>query len=341
MSTYTNLLNSRANYINKESDGPANIRNPGRREAAISYMNDLKDFVKKATDEAQKSVANKQSLLDDRIKNKEYRNVYPLLNYDFDYKEAMKKTLNPYQLDITNEPSFGKFMDSTIRLKEYGNALLLNKFPNQNTIAGVTDTVTENKDIKKITDITRAEDEKLPYPSFRKDYPECLYPTTGEAASSYFINVGTCPTRITDKETCLKKGYQWNNDVPLPKEYSKFVGINDTSKSTNVPASDSKPPPPTPPKGNCYKPRFMYIDNRANGVFGANGAVPTLFNDLGSITPDKLNDIMSGYGVSGSGFVPCSTEEFSNINNNNTTNYISLILLVSILGLSVYVGINK
>ena len=41
----------------------------------------------------------------------------------------------------------------------------------------------------------------LPYATFKKDYPEKLYPTTGIGASSYFVKVGTCKSKINNKLT--------------------------------------------------------------------------------------------------------------------------------------------
>jgi hypothetical protein len=339
MSTYTNLKNQYSSYIASQCDGNLNNISPGSCEAAQKYVNDLNDFVEKAKDETQKSIPEQQNLLNQRIKNQEHRNIYPLLNYDFDYKTAMKKVINPYAIGITNKPSFDNLVTGTSKLSNYIDALATNRFPNENTIAGVTDIVEENPDRKKIRDLTAVEDEKLPYSSFKNDYPECLYPTKGEGASSYFIRAGTCPTRIINKEECLQKGYEWVDQAPSPSEYSKYVGSKDTSKDENIPSSDTPMPPPQPPKGKCFKPRFIYIDNKARGILGQDGAVPSIFKDLEEITPDKISDIMSGYGISGSGIVPCSTEEFTV--KNNVSSSLSLVLLIGILGFSVYVGINK
>ena len=38
----------------------------------------------------------------------------------------------------------------------------------------------------------------------------------------------------------------------------------------------------------CYKPKYIYIDNSSKGVLGNKGLQPSMYNDILSITPDKL-----------------------------------------------------
>ena len=339
MATYTDLLNKYDNnYQNSECDGWKNTKAPGRCAAAKEYRNELKQFVKDAIDEEQKSIPSEVKLMEERIKNKEFQNIYPLMNYDFNYSTAFKKELNPYKIGITNEPTFGNFVDGTVKLKKYVDYMTTNPFPNDNTIPGITDTVIENNDKKKIINLKKIEDSKLPYPSFKKDYPECLYPTTGKHSSSYFIRSGTCPTKIVDKDTCINRGYEWVPEKAPPSYVKNYINTYDSDKNKNIPAPDTPKPPPPPEKGNCFKPRFVYIDNSAKGILGLEGVVPSTFNELNSVRPDKLADMMAGYSIGGSGIVPCAIEEF--MNDNNKLNYSSILLIGTIL-VVIYMCVKK
>jgi hypothetical protein len=335
MSTYTGLKNQYSNYVSRESNSWKNIETPGKGTAAKEYVQKLNKFVDDAVKEENNTIKNDLDLLETRKKNEENKNIYPLVNYDFDYKTAIKKEYNPFKIGITNNPSFSAFVDGTFKLSKYSKGLITDEFPNNNTVAGVTDTVMENKNRKYIVDSTRLLDGRLPYPSFRKDYPECTYPTTGRHSSSYFVNVGKCPTRIVDKDTCINRGYSWIPEKDAPSEMKGYVKENDTRGTVNTEGAGIKPKP-IPPQGKCYKPRFLYVDNSPKGIFGNDGAVPSMLGEISSIMPDKLNDIMSGYAISGSGIVPCSTEEFT-VSSFDTKGYLSLGLLILLLGSSIYV----
>jgi hypothetical protein len=339
MSSYSDLFKKYDNkYQSNECNGWKNIVAPGRCSAAKEYRNDLKNFVNEAVKQEQQSIPNEIKLMRERIKNNDHTNIYPLINYDFDYTTAIKKELNPYKLGITNEPTFGNLVDGTAKLKNYLDYIITDPFPNNNTVAGITDTVLENKDKKTIIDLKNLEDSKLPYPRFRKDYPECLYPTKGAYASSYFIREGNCPTKITDKEKCIRSGYEWIPEKNKPSYIGKFINTYDPDKNKNIPAPDTPKPAPKPEKGNCYKPKYVYIDNKPRGKFGLNGLVPSMFNEINNIRPDKLADVMAGYSIGGAGIVPCSAEEFSN--KDNEPNY-SLIMLIGTVLVILYICSNK
>jgi len=327
---YTDLLNKYGdNYQKDECDGWTNKKTPGRCTAAKEYRDELKTFINEAIQSEQKSIPAEKKLMEDRIANKEYRNIYPLKNYDFSYDTSFKKELNPFQLGITNEPTFTNFVDGTLKLKNYLDYMVTKQYPNEQTIAGVSDIVTENKDKQTIIKLKDIEDSKLPYPSFKKDYPECIYPTKGVNASSYFIRTGTCPTKIVDKQTCLNRGYEWVPKKGVSSSIGEYIKVVNPDENKNIPAPDTKLPPPPPEQGNCFKPRFVYIDNKATGIFGMNGVIPSMFNEINNIRPDKLANIMAGYNVGGSGIAPCSIEEFKD--KRVEMNYSVILLIGTIL----------
>jgi hypothetical protein len=330
MASYTDLLKKYDNlYQSRECDNEANKKAPGRCIAAKDYRKDLNKFVKDAISEEEKTIPVEIKLMNDRINNKDHKNIYPLINYDFNYNTAFKKELNPYKLGITNQPTFTNYINGTFALKNYLDYMVQKPFPNDNTIAGITDTVIENKNKKAIIDRKKEEDNKLPYKSFRKDYPECLYPTTGKYSSSYFIKIGTCPTKIINKDDCINRGYEWVPENKPASYISDYINTYDPDVDKNIPAPDTKIPPPLPEKGSCFKPRFSYIDNSAKGLLGLEGVVPSTFNEINSVRPDKLANMMAGYNIGGSGVVPCSIEEFTN--NKSNINYSVILLLGTIL----------
>ena len=326
--TFADLEAKYNEYVRKECDGGRVATSyfggfsketafPGRCNAAKEYVKRLQDYIKETKEATEKNLDNDKERLIQRIKNEEHKDIYPILNHDFDYATVVKKTYNPFQLGITNQPTMGGLVNGINGTKKFVNAMISDRFPNEKTIAGVTDVYTENSTKNKITELTRKEDSKLPYPSFRKDYPECMYPTKGEYSSSYFTRVGRCPTKMTDKDACIQKGYEWVDEEKPPSEINQFLTTKSDReiKQENAPASDAKPSPPAPPKGTCFKPRFIYVNNRSDGIGGLNGIVPSSLSDIRAIAPDRLMTIMQGYTVAGSGLLPC-TEEFTSGKDN-------------------------
>ncbi len=326
--TFTELEQKFIQYERSECDGGRVLSNyfggfskqtafPGRCNAAREYVKSLREFIKETKDTTEKSVESDKERLIRRIQNEEHKQIYPLLNHDYDYATSVKKMYNPYTLNITNQPTMGGLEGGIKGSRKYLDAMIRDRFPHENAVAGITDVYTENGRKNKIVELTRKEDAKLPYPSFRKDYPECMYPTKGEYSSSYFARVGKCPTKIKDKDVCIKKGYEWIDEEKPPAEINKFLQVKSNEEITgeNAPASDATPPPPPPPKGTCFKPRFIYVNNRADGIGSMNGIVPSSLSDIRAIAPDRLMTVMQGYTVAGSGLLPC-TEEFTSGNVN-------------------------
>jgi len=301
------LLNRYADYKKNECAYGPNVNNPELCPAVDPYRAKLNEFVKNTINDSTLDTNTTQAdLLKSRIASGEEKNIYPLVNHDFDYKTAVRMAYNPYQLGITNQPTMDNLRSSSSKLSIYSDLLTNQKFPNKNTIAGYSDVVQDDQKRVDIVNQYKVMSMTPPYPSFKKDYPECRYPTTGEHSSSYFIKSGSCPTKYTDSAACLSKGYNW---------------------------IDNKP------KGACFKPRFSYIDNSAKGFFGSDGMAPSMFNDILSITPEKLSSILSGYSVEGSGLLPC-TEDFTNYSIKKIY-WNSIIPVFTIFSLFLYIRYLK
>ena len=269
-----------------------------------------------------KDTKNNAKLLEQRIESREHKNLYPINNHDFDYKTAVKKKYNVFTRGITNDPTMKTLMNAPSKLYPYLQAMIDEPYPDSSTQAGVDDIIQEDRGAVAIKSKYRELNHELPYPTFRKDYPSCRYPTTGEHSSSYFIKAGTCKTKITDEALCNKKEYKWvpNPMNKIPPIAKKLLSYVDNKKNKAKP----------PPKGSCYKPRFAYIDNSAKGVFGKKGYGPSMFNDLMNVAPDKIFNILAGYTVDGSGLLPC-VEEFTQQNRDNTKYLITFLIVIFLI----------
>ena len=153
--------------------------------------------------------------------------------------------------------------------------------------------------------------DKQPYsdPFFKKKLD-------GEKSSSYFAKVGTCPTKINDKNACEKKGYSWISN-PLFK--SKNKGVNTTV-------------------GACFKDKYMYINNAPGLSIGEiknfKGLIPSLLNNLTDLSPDKFAFVAMGYGIPGLEVQKC--EGFVGNKFNKWSFILWCILIIFIINLILF-----
>ena len=258
------------------------------------------------------------------------RDIYPINNHDFDYKTAMIKNHNIYKLGFTNQPTVSYLFKYPKKLRKYLNLLVNDPYPNKNTQPGVDDVLDTDRKRMFIKNKYKVMDNKPPYPSFRKDYPECRFKTKGEHSSSYFVRTGVCKTKINNKTECERKKFNWVENKPIfPKIFKTMMKTSKKAK------------PVTKLKGSCYKPRYMYIDNSSKDVRGRKGLQPSLFADIMDITPDKLFQILAGNSVDGGGIIPCP-EDFVNYNSkvkeeNNSENTKICLIMILLLSLIIYI----
>lgn len=296
MSSISNIKTKYSNYQSQECNFKDNTANPERCPASKAYVSQMNDFINKTIEQ---SIEQTKKLKPNEISGK---SVYPKVNYMFDYQTAVRKDYNPYQLGITNKPTLDNLLSAPVSLDNYKQGLFVKAFPNNSTVAGETDVINEDTERVTLLNSLRIEDETLPYPSFRKDYPECRYPTKGTGSSSYFIKTGICKTKITDPTECRTKGYNWvEKSTFVPQDVKAFYST--MSKTDDNLLGDK---PKISPQGVCYKPRYSYINNQSKGIInGYDGLVPSFFNDLEEISPMNLFEMTSGYSVDGNGQLPC------------------------------------
>ena len=298
------------------------ILNPERCKAARKYTAKARQFADSVIKDSKKDSKNNLKLLEQRIKSGENKNLYPINNHDFDYKTAMKKEFNVFTRGFTNDPTMDNLISAGGKMKPYLEALLEKPYPKRGTQAGVDDIIQDDPTAVAIKAKYRQLNHELPYPSFRKDYPSCRYPTTGEHSSSYFIKSGSCKTKIGNKALCEKRGYKWVNNP-----YNKVPKI---AKEILTYVKNKKNKADKPPAGFCYKPRFSYIDNSAKSIMGKKGFAPSMFSDILNVAPDKIFNILAGYTVDGSGLLPC-VEDFQNSKENLISTVITFIVILMLI----------
>ena len=314
--TISQLKNRARRYRSAYSGGEClfsrNIITPGRCTAAKLYEKQVNDFVDKEIKKSKDDTENNQpKLLAQRKKKKLAEKIYPINNHDFDYKTAMLNKKNRFSLGFSNKPTTDYLMTVPFKLNKYTDILVKDEYPNRNTRAGIDDILVNDTRKRQFKIEYDKMNQNLPYPSFRKDYPECRFSTKGKYSSSYFIRAGECPTSIDNKDKCEKKKFKWytNKKRDIKNEKGEVTEKKD---------------------GACFKPRFLYIDNSAKPIFGKKGLIPSVLGDVDSITPGKLFEVLSGNNIEGGGILPC-VEEFTNHSTEKTSSNILILLLFAFI----------
>ena len=230
--------------------------------------------------------------------------IYPWKNYDWDYGNFID---NNFSARATGSSSSGSAYMSNIWIwLKFLDAYITAANPNFASVAGGRNINSDypiygclgnaSRGCNAWHSVKTRTKQQAPYrdPFFYKQL-------NGEASSSYFARVGECPRPdIKDAETCVKKGFNWKEDM-IDKALDKIAGKS---------AGNS---------GSCSQPRYIYLNNKPGleirtlgtpKVKGLpsipsvklgklKGFVPSLANDLLALTPDKLLKAFSGKDVPG------------------------------------------
>jgi len=312
--------------------------NPAKCTAATDYLialsEDRNTMLQNSTDN---TIKNELPLLKTRQETQEWKNIYPIVNHDFNYEQYAKSIYNPFSLGITNDTDTDSMFDGGTRLLNYVGAIVNNPMPMDGTIAGISDIDPEDTQLRQIKN--QYKQMPLPYPTFLKDYPETTFQTSGIGASSYFLKVDdTCPSKITSEEECIKGGFKW---VKTPPSITPDIsGFYSPSKTTTPPKpivpslKEGQAQPPVvvqeeKPNGTCWKPRFLYLDNSAKGIGIMKGLIPSIMNDVSQLAPENIMSVLAGYTGSQGGILPCP-EPFTNFNDKQmkTSNNFSMWVMI-------------
>jgi len=252
--------------------------------------------------------------------------IYPWSNYDWDYSNFID---NNYSAAATGSTTSGswyslyKNMDIFFKLFQ---AYVAESNPSKKSKAGGNNKYSDNwKSCKVLHKIKTTNKDGAPYKS--KFFNKKL---DGEYSSSYFVKVGTCPRPdIKDIHKCIKGGYTWIKN-PIDTALAKLSGGI--------------------PDGSCHQGRYMFINNQPGlkiktlsmgGTPSVNlgtmkGFVPSLANDVLSLTPDKLYNAFTGKNVKGHMILqkcPTIVEPFVNLKQQNNTFIMIMAVLIILLTL--------
>ena len=264
-------------------------------------------------------IKNKMSQVEYKIRDTSLMRdmVYPWNNYDFDLNTYISNNYTPKKLGISNKPTLDTFVKDMTDLPKYPNYLAVDPLLKSNTRAGYNDISPNNKNLLNLK--RKYQDFKEPYPGFSKEYPE-YFPLEGERSSSYFIKIGTCPVKSkTKKKECVDGGFQWVSNIPsLPISTQQFF----PQKAT-----------PLNPPGKCYKPRYMFIDNRDKPILGMKGPIVNITNDVLNLNPMSLIGIFTNGESLNREMrpLPCIEGFTSNINHSPHLDLLMIIILFSII----------
>lgn len=230
---------------------------------------------------------------------------FPWNNQDFDYQQLVANEYTPKKLGFSSKPTIDAFTKDIMLIPKYPELLVTNAIPSNSTKPGISDVDPNNKVLESIK--LKSTKFKEPYPGFINEYPE-YFPLTGEKSSSYFLKVGTCPVKvIKDKNICLKRGFNWiPNIVNPPSDADEYFPNQSESEEGIDPQEEGGN---NSGKGNCYKPRYMYINNQPINIPGMKGLVTSISKDIVALNPMGLIGIFTDGKSSNKNMVPLPCRE--------------------------------
>ena len=257
--------------------------------------------------------------------------VYPWRNYDWDYQEYVKTNYNTKKMGVSGEGNTRAIIKDVDALLKIIDGLLFKANPTDNSSASNPNS--PNSDLADCLQqagglscrILNAA--KMSSLSQKKPYQHNFFqkPLEGKSSSSYFVQVGVCPSDINDEESCQEKGYQWIQN-PLAKLPSLLRGPSTTG-------------------GSCFRGKYAYMNNKPGYPIGQikdlNGLIPSMAHGMSSISPDKIMATAMGINTPDVSIQKCN-ESFSFTNKdriiNNVTINFSLFLIILLICVIIYLS---
>ncbi len=296
---------------------------------------------------ALQEMSNAMAAMQQNIRSSTQKNsVYPWNNHDFNYTQIINRDYPPPKQGISDEPCPDPFVNDCFSLVNYPTDLMMKAIPGSGEVAGKTDVDPKNTDLQTIKNTYQSWSE--PYPNFSLEFPDYVNKLKqGKYASSYFLKTGTCPVKsITDKAECERRGFKWvvNPLTLLEGSADFFKGFSLSGKQGDSDKKGDSGSKSGSTPGNCFQPRYSFIDNSAGGPFGAlDGLAPTVGKEVLELNPIEMYNIATT-GTSSSGDfkqLPCR-EAFQGsqvkvMKLRSTSNlYVYLIIMVGLVLLLIF-----
>ena len=226
--------------------------------------------------------------------------VYPWSNYNWDYETVVTKEYNPKDKGASDAGTITALIGDIEAMLHLLSGFLKDANPSSSASAGnpkakQNDLVPciQGKINSSCAMLNKMKDESRKQSA---PYPDSFFtsnPTKGEGSSSFFVQVGFCPTKIATEKECKGKGYDW---TPNPLYESTPEWLNAYT-----------------PAGTCSRKKYAYIDNRpglpSGGLKDFKGLIPSLANDALNLAPDNIMAAAMGVNVPGFNSQKC-TEGF-------------------------------
>ena len=261
--------------------------------------------------------------------------VYPWKNYDWDYSNHISNNYSKERTRARPGSSIRDLYNNVLGLIKTVNGMTDDPIPGPRSRAGVRSIHSD-------------------YPKFEDCKGKCYHtqrvknalanqlyrpPTTdkflrkkldGKYSSSYFVKIGTCPRRdIISQEACERKGYTWTPNV-MDRVMKKLQG------QKNVVNNES---------GSCNQPRYLFIDNSPKSFLNGSkmkGMIPSIANDIASLSPDKLLNAAMGKSMTGNFEIQqCSTSGIEGFSNKKPCCSGNLTVLIIILLIAGYLFLKR
>jgi len=264
--------------------------------------------------------------------------IYPWSNYEWDYSNFIDNNYSASATGSTTSGSWsGLYKNMDIFTKLF-KAYITSPNPNKLSKSGGTNKYSDfpiygckGNNLKSCIATHRVKNsnkDRVPYRSsfFNKKLD-------GEFSSSYFVKVGTCPRPdITNHIACISKGHRWIQNS-TDRALAKLSGGI--------------------PSGSCHQSRYMFINNKPGfnkhsikkigsiKMGKMKGFIPSLANDILSLTPDKLYNAFTGKNVKGHMILqkcPSIKETFTNLKYQNERFILIISMVIIIITLLILMG---
>ena len=253
--------------------------------------------------------------------------IYPWRNYDWSYATYVKKYYNPKKLGASGDGSMTSLINDISAIIKLIDGLLIDANPSDNSKASDPSALTNDLvDCLQRTSCVLLNNTKRSYLDQKPPYDDPFFnrKLDGEFSSSFFAQVGFCPSKISDPTQCNNKGYLW---IPNP-----LSELPDLLKGPNT------------KKGSCFRGKYIYMDNKPGLSIGQiknwKGLIPSISKDLLDLSPDKMMAVAMGMGVDGVGIQTCPETFTGDVqyknNNNRSTSMCFLIIICLIIMILIY-----